>query len=419
MSKKLGTFFAAVMGVLIGCVIAYFALISSGSGEMQKAAVGSGATTVSDKQIEDKIDKIISDKSKNIQQSEVENIYKNVAKKAMPSVVGVTTVFYSQSSGSIYDMMFGGMPSSPRLMEGVGTGVIVDKAGYILTNSHVVQDGDVQKVNVLFNDGTSQEAEVKWSDKSLDLALIKVDTKGKNLQVATLGDSSKVEVGDIAVAIGNPMGLEFQRTVTQGIISGLERSVNVENVSMSNLIQTDASINQGNSGGPLLNSKAEVIGINTVKGSGEGLGFSIPINTAKMFVDLMKQNGEIKDKPLLGIQGISVDQLKAAKELDLKETSGVFVAQVAKNSPASSAGMKQGDIIIGLDGQEIKNMSDLQAQLYKVGQGDMSKVEIKYNHRGETKTVTINLTNSVPEKEQPQQPQQQMQNPWDSLFGRQ
>lgn len=409
--SKISTFLTAVLGVVVGCILAFVAIVPH-SGQISQIANPDKEVSAAeiDKKVEQRVNKILDEKLKSSESIDYNNLYKNVVKSAMPSVVGITTEFLSSGEESYYDFFFG--PSSPQLMQGLGTGVIVDKSGYILTNSHVVQDGDVQKVTVLFNDGTNKEASVKWSDKSLDLALIKVDSE--NLPVATLGDSDKVEVGDIAVAIGNPMGLEFQRTVTQGIISGLERSVTVEGVSMSNLLQTDASINQGNSGGPLLNYKGEVIGINTVKGSGEGLGFSIPINTAKMFVDMMKQNGKINEKPLIGIKGISVDQLNSAKDLGIDVKDGVFVAKVYRSSPADKSGLKTGDVITELAGEKIKNMSDLQATLYKVGQTADKSTSMTYSRKGEAKKVEIKLvTESELEK------QQKEVSPFESFFGKQ
>ena len=235
-----------------------------------------------------------------------------VAKKAMPSVVGITTVTEQR------DFFFG-----IRRGEGVGTGVIVDDSGYILTNSHVVNDGRAAEVKVLLYDGNTLRADVLWNDSLLDLAVLKVNAK--NLPVASLGNSDEMEVGDLAIAIGNPLGLAFERTVTSGIISGLDRSVPVgEFESIEGLIQTDASINPGNSGGPLLNAKGEVIGINTAKiQTGEGLGFAIPINTAKPIVDEFIEKGEFT-KVYLGIQGVSTAQYVQAYGDDLGTTEGYW-----------------------------------------------------------------------------------------------
>ena len=174
------------------------------------------------------------------------NVYQAVTEKAMPSVVGITTTVMSSNN----------MFSIPTESEGVGTGIVVDSNGYILTNSHLISDGEAKKVNVLFNDGSSIDGNVVWYDSQLDLAVVKVNKTG--LTPAELGDSDKVSIGDISIAIGNPLGLELQRTVTQGIISGLDRTIKTESATMTGLIQTDASINSGNSGGPLLNEKAKL-----------------------------------------------------------------------------------------------------------------------------------------------------------------
>ena len=207
------------------------------------------------------------------------NVYQAVSEKAKPSVVGITTTTISS------DNMF----SMPTESTGVGTGIIVDSNGYILTNSHVISDGKAKSVNVLFKDGSSIDGHVLWYDSQLDLAIVKVNKTG--LTAAELGDSDKVQIGDISIAIGNPYGLDLAGTVTQGIISGLDRTISTEETTMTGLIQTDASINAGNSGGPLLNSSGEVIGINTAKASeGEGLGFSIPINTAKPIIESIIKN---------------------------------------------------------------------------------------------------------------------------------
>lgn len=287
-----------------------------------------------------------------------------VAKKAMPSVVGITTVTEQR------DFFFG-----IRRGEGVGTGVIVDANGFILTNSHVVNDGQVAEVKVLLYDGNTLRADVLWNDSLLDLAVLKVNAK--NLPVASLGNSDEMEVGDLAIAIGNPLGLAFQRTVTSGIISGLDRSVPVgEFESIDGLIQTDASINPGNSGGPLLNAKGEVIGINTAKiQTGEGLGFAIPINIAKPIVDEFIEKGEFT-KVYLGIQGISTAQYVQAYGDNLGTTEGVLAYRVSPNSPAYKAGMQDGDVILSVDGKKVDNMRQLSRQLYEYRPGDEAELEI-------------------------------------------
>lgn len=304
-----------------------------------------------------------------------ENIYRAVTEKSMPSVVGITTVTIDRSN----------IFSLPQELQGVGTGVIVNSDGYILTNSHVVSDGEAVDVGVLFNDGSTLQGKVLWNDPQMDLALVKVNKTG--LSVADLGDSDTVQIGDIAVAIGNPLGLEFQRSVTQGIISGLDRSIQTENASMTGLMQTDASINPGNSGGPLLNSKGEVIGINTAKAAqGEGLGFSIPINTAKPIIDQIIKNGDF-EKVMLGIKGVDVQNYEAATGEKLQSDEGVYVVEVVSNSPANKSGIRAGDIIKEIDGDNISSMSDLNKVLYKYSLGD--KIRITVNRSGNIKTFNI------------------------------
>lgn len=305
-----------------------------------------------------------------------DNIYKAVIEKAMPSVVGVTTVVET------VDNFFG----IPTQASGLGTGVIVDSRGYILTNSHVVEDGAAKNVTVLLYDGTKEEAEVLWNDKTIDLAVLKIDRTG--LQAAELADSDEVEIGDIVVAIGNPLGLEFERTVTEGIVSGLNRSLQVEgNVTMENLIQTSAAINPGNSGGPLLNTKGQVIGINTVKASdGEGLGFAIPINDAKAIIEQFKENG-IFEKVQLGIQGIDVAYYQQMMGIDMGVESGVYVAVVDDNTPASKAGMQPNDIITKIGDTEVDGMEVLTRALYNYSKGEETTIEVYRN--GKTEKLNV------------------------------
>lgn len=305
-----------------------------------------------------------------INPSEDHTIYSAVAKKAMPSVVGITTVELQR------DLFFG-----MREVSGVGTGVIIDKRGYILTNSHVVRDGNAKEVKVLLNDGRQINAEVLWSEKSLDLAIIKVE--GNNLPVAELGDSDEIEVGEIAVAIGNPLGLSFQRTVTQGIISGLNRTITdgASGMTIENLIQTDASINPGNSGGPLLNSTGQVIGINTAKvTSGEGLGFAIPINTAKPIVEQFIEKGEFT-RVYLGIQGIDIDMFESITGVKLPVDKGVYVAQVTENSVAHRYGIAAGDIITKVGDTDMNTRDDLVRTTYKHRPGDKTTVTVLRNNK--------------------------------------
>ena len=310
------------------------------------------------------------------------NVFKAVATKATPSVVGITTL--SINTNNFFNL--------PTQSEGVGSGVIVDKDGYILTNSHVVDNGNATKVSVLFNDGTSSDGQVLWFDANIDLAIVKVDKT--NLEVADLGDSDKVEVGDISIAIGNPIGLELSKSVTQGIISGKDRSLATgTGSSMTELLQTDASINPGNSGGPLLNDKGEVIGINTAKlSNAEGLGFAIPINVAKPIIEQVINKGDF-EKVSLGIKGIDVESIKTTLGLDLSAEKGVYIIEVQGKTPAHVAGLLTGDVITKIDDKEIETMSDLTKALYKYRKGDTSTIKVLRN--GEEISISIKFTSSV------------------------
>lgn len=307
-----------------------------------------------------------------------------VAEKVIPSVVGIST-----TTKVTYQSIFGNQDSE---VSGVGTGIIVDKKGYILTNSHVVEGGSVDTVKIKLADGREVEGKVLWSDNNIDLAIVKINAD--KLTAVTLGDSNEVKVGSFAIAIGNPLGMSFESSVTQGVISGLNRSITITNgqsqVTMDNLIQTDASINSGNSGGPLLNSEGDVIGINSAKAqSAEGLGFAIPINTAKPIIDAIKTNGEFH-RAYIGIKGMSVAEYQQVNpEVKLGVEKGVYINQIFTESPAAKAGIKEGDIIIAIENDAIDTMTQLIKDLYKYKSGDTIKLKII---RGESnKKETINL----------------------------
>ena len=303
-----------------------------------------------------------------------------IAAKAMPSVVGISTVAtqtYSGFGGFGGFWGWGGGNGGTYDTTMVGTGVIVDESGYILTNSHVVNDGDTKSVTVSLYDGSDVEGTVLWNDSTLDLAVIKIEDTG-DLVAADLGDSDTVNIGAYAAAIGNPLGLEFERSMSQGIISGLNRSIQVSDGSktttMEGLMQTDATINSGNSGGPLFNSKGQVIGINTAKASsGEGMGFAIPINVAKPIVEQVKASGNY-ERPYIGISGISLQEQQQYSSDALKEQfgtdKGIYVARVSANGGAAAAGLQQGDVILKVNGVEVGTMNKLNQELVKSAIGD-------------------------------------------------
>ncbi len=312
------------------------------------------------------------------------NTAEAVAAKVIPSVVGIST-----TTEMVRRDIFGFQ--SGRLVEGVGTGIIADKKGFILTNSHVVSDGKAKTITVQLTDGRELKGEVLWNDKILDLAMVKIDAD--NLTPAELGDSDKVNIGAYAVAIGNPLGMAFDRSVTQGVISGLNRTINVSEQSgtmlMEGLMQTDASINAGNSGGPLLNSKGQVIGINTAKApAGEGLGFAIPINTAKPIVQEIMETG-VFNKAFIGISGTDMEiYLQDYPEDDLGTKTGVYVRQIYPETPADIDGLLIGDVIVAIDGKKIRNMEGLTRELFSYKPEEKVKLTIfRKRHK-----VDIDLT---------------------------
>ncbi|WP_353094674.1 trypsin-like peptidase domain-containing protein [Tissierella praeacuta] len=300
-----------------------------------------------------------------------------VAKKTIGSVVGITTI------QEVREFFWA------RDTEGVGSGVIIDSNGYILTNSHVIGDGKAKSITVLVENMEKMPGKVLWYDAALDLAIVKVDAK--NLQVADLGDSDSLEVGQLAIAIGNPLGLDFQRSVTSGIISGLHRSIRVDQYNIiEDLIQTDASINPGNSGGPLLNNRGEVIGLNTAKiQTGEGLGFAIPINLVKSIAEEVISKGSFSNV-YIGFQGIEVDRYERETGVKLSVNGGVVIVKVLPNSPAANVDLRHTDVITKVDNQSIESMTQLRKILYKYRIGD--KVILTINRGGEEIEKEITFT---------------------------
>lgn len=305
----------------------------------------------------------------------------SIVSKVVPAVVGISTTRVAQSD------MFG---QAQQLVEGVGSGVIVNANGYILTNDHVA-GGNTRSINVVLQDGRTVAGKTLWSDPVLDLAVVKIE--GRGYPTAKLGDSDVLKAGELAIAIGTPLGLQFQHTVTSGIISALNRTLQVEADGgtnfMEDLIQTDASINPGNSGGPLINAKAEVVGINTVKvATAEGMGFAIPINIAKPVVDKVVSTGTFI-APYIGIFAYDREIANFIQNgPQLKQ--GVYVIDVDKGSPADGAGIKQGDIILSIDGRQVNTMLALRRIIYSKNIGDTVTLDIVSN--GAKRSVKVKLT---------------------------
>ena len=300
-----------------------------------------------------------------------------VAKKSLDSVVGITTV------GVQENMFFQG-----RVVEGVGSGVVVSKDGYILTNAHVVQDGKAEKIDVLLTNGKKSSAKLLWYDTTLDLAVIKTDLTG--LKPVEMGDSDKVQIGDKAIAIGNPLGLDLQSTLTSGYISGKDRTITLQNgLQMDGLMQTDAAINSGNSGGGLFNQEGKLIGINTAKASAEGIGFTIPINVAKSIVDNIVTGGSFEGVKL-GISGVDVKTFQQATGQKLSIDKGIYVVEVVKGSSAQKAGVNRGDIITKVSGKQINTMSSLKKVLLEVRPKQKGKITVYRD--GSTKDLDIEFS---------------------------
>lgn len=286
------------------------------------------------------------------------------------------------------------VPQQERL-SGQGSGFIVDSNGYILTNAHVVDQAD--RVTVTLKDGRHFEGSVEGADELTDLAVVKIDAHTADLPVATLGDSDTIDVGDWAIAVGNPLGLD--NTVTLGIVSTLKRSSATVGIPDKRLdfIQTDAAINPGNSGGPLLNSEGDVIGINTaIRADAMGIGFAIPINKAKSIQDQLAR-GEHIAHPYLGIQIADLTPEMAKRNNDdpnasmvIPEVNGVLVIRVLPDTPAANAGLRRGDVITKIDEQRFNTANQLQSYVdqAKIGQ----RLRLSLRRGDQTQIVTIKAT---------------------------
>ncbi len=289
------------------------------------------------------------------------------------------------------EFMFGMPQPQQQKMRGQGSGFIIDASGVLLTNAHVVNEAD--RVTVTLKDGRSFDGKVQGVDPVTDLAVVKI-SGAKNLPVVALGNSDVVQVGDWAIAVGNPLGLD--NTVTLGIVSTLKRSSNAIGMSDKRLdfIQTDAAINPGNSGGPLLNGQGEVIGINTaIRADATGIGFAIPINKAKT-ISVQLAKGEKVSHPYLGIQMATVTpQLAAENNSDpnaafrVPEVNGVLVVRVLPNTAAAKAGMRRGDVILDVDGNPVSSAEDLQNMVESSHVSQ--RLNLTVERRGKSRQVVI------------------------------
>lgn len=374
---KRPSFFSYFVSGLIGAIVGSFLLLTFGPATLftRFDQIVPNNTTLPTQQIKQQIQQ--TEEFKQVKQmiASGNDNATTAAEKVLASVVGITTTSIQR------DQYF-----RSKRVQGVGSGVIVDERGYILTNNHVA-GGQANTITVSLIDGRTVKGRTIWADPTLDLAIVKIDITD-NLTVAKFGDSKAIAIGQNAIAIGNPLGLRFQRSVTAGIISALNRTIELEDGTyMDDLIQTDASINPGNSGGPLINGNGEVIGINTIKvTTAEGMGFAIPINVAKPIIKNVIENGAYKT-PIFGAVGFDRE---LASFIDDKINCGIYVHKVMKDTPAEKAGLKAGDVILNCNGSDINTMVELKEVFYSIGHGKDLNLRVKGSD-GTTRDVKLIL----------------------------
>ena len=323
-----------------------------------------------------------------IEEQTVENVEEksktvaDVIEETVESVVGISKL--KNAGTSIFS-------ESTESQLGLGTGVIVTENGYILSIEHVT-GSKYSKCYVTLENGNNYDGTVVWSDSSIDLSIVKIEAN--DLKYITLGDSDNIKIGETVYAIGNPIGFEFRRTVTSGIISAKNRTIKLEeeeNTSyMTDLIQTDATINPGNSGGPLIYPNGEVIGINTVKiSSAEGIGFAIPINIVKPIIESYKNTGNFQEAKI-GVYAYDKEVIPYLENgISSNFQEGIYVTEVIKNGPAESAGIKEGDIITQVDETKLNTMNDLREYIYTKQPNE--EVTLKINRGKIKKDIVVKL----------------------------
>ena len=331
--------------------------------------------------------------------------FADLAEKVQPAVVNISTTSivkvpgnpFSQffgpgdqgPSGDFFHHFFSENPDREMKQQSLGSGFIINRDGYIITNNHVVENAE--EIKVKLSDGREYKAKVIGRDAKTDLALIKISSVFENLPVIELGDSDKMRVGDWVLAVGNPFGLEH--TVTQGIISATGRVIG--SGPYDDFLQTDAPINPGNSGGPLVNLKGEVIGINTaIVPGGQGIGFAIPSSLAKSVISQLKEKGKV----VRGWIGVSIQTVTPdlAKSFGMKEPRGALVGDVVKEGPADKGGVKQGDIIVSFGGKKVKNANDLPRIVAETPVG--KSVEVAVIRGGKEVQLTVKVEEMTEEK---------------------
>lgn len=319
--------------------------------------------------------------------------------KVLPSVVSISVEGKQKSNAAQMDddipeefkFFFGpdmfDRDRAPRNFKGLGSGAIINaEKGYVLTNNHVIKDAD--KITVQLHDGREFKAKVIGADEMSDVALIQVE-KPKNLTALKLADSDKLRVGDFTVAIGNPFGLG--QTVTSGIVSALGRSMGSDSGTYENYIQTDAAVNRGNSGGPLINLNGELIGINTAilspSGGNAGIAFAIPSNMANNLVQQIIEFGEVR-RGMLGIKGGELNA-DLAQAFDIEAKKGAFISEVMPGSAADKAGLKAGDVITAINGQAISSFAEMRAKIATSGAG--KEIDLTYLRDGKSNNTKVTL----------------------------
>lgn len=298
------------------------------------------------------------------------------AEKILPTVVGIS------NKATVYDFFRNRRSLQER---STGSGVIIEENGYIVTNNHVVEGAE--ELTVILSDGQEYTATLIGTDAVTDLAVLKIEATG--LPAAQFGDSSTIRVGEVAIAVGNPLGIAFSQTVTVGVISAKERLVRINEHDFT-FIQTDAAINDGNSGGPLVNIAGEVIGINTAKikiAGVEGMGFAIPVNTVKEIARNLIERGRIV-RPWMGVWADEVSEAMV-RELQLPVDYGVFINDVYRGGPADKAGLRRGDVVVSMAGKQIRTLADMRRTILEQRVGDEIEVVIYRDRQQLTLRVTL------------------------------
>ncbi|MGM0866795.1 MAG: S1C family serine protease [Bacillota bacterium] len=387
-----GMFLAGLLGVVLGAILVIVAIPQLTNFDILPYSIQP------DEDLKETDDAYHNGATQNVSVDVTTDVTKAV-EKAGDSVVGITNIqsqsFWGQGEGQTQDQQ-----------AGTGSGVMYKKEGnkvYIVTNNHVVEGAD--QLEVTLADGTKVPAEMRGADIWTDLAVIEIDgSKIKKDDIAEFGNSDNLKAGEPVIAIGNPLGLQFSGSVTQGVVSGVERTIPVD-INQDGMedwnaevLQTDAAINPGNSGGALINISGQLIGINSMKiaqSAVEGIGLAIPINYAQPIIDDLEQYGEVK-RPAMGVTLEDVNKISAYHQQETlklpKEINyGVMIRQTVPNSPASQAGLQELDVITELDGEKIENVIELRKHLYnKKDVNDQMKVTLYRN--GEKKEVTMKLT---------------------------